>query len=153
MCLLLMLGMFVFGIVVLVRGKFLYTGRTVVSGKAARVIGSFLIAPLPLLFILGAVLRMATTLTKQRETIEILETVGGILIVVIPIICLVSAFIIAGRTSQLVGKEPLPPQDSINQAKELPAEYRDHFRSVVENGNISDKSSPLQPPPENRIQE
>ncbi len=153
MCLFLILGMFVFGIVVLVRGRFLYTGRTVVQGKPARIIGMLLIAPLTLLFIVEAVLIIVAALAKQRETIEIVQTVGATLIAVIPIICLVSAFIIAGRTFQLVGKEPLPSQDTINRAMKLPVEYRDHFRSEVKNGDISDQTSSSQHPTESRVQE
>lgn len=147
MCLLLMIGMLIFGIVILVRGKYRYTGRMggvrEVRGKSARVVGILLIAPLLLFYLLGGAILQLEKISPDQK--EIWETAFGILAIAIPLLCLISAINIVRRTSQPEPKELIFP-DGFDER------FQTGTRDDTESQDIT--GGPSRPPtsPDDRIQ-
>jgi hypothetical protein len=150
--------MLIFGIITLVRGKFLLTRAKEVRGVPARIIGVILMLPLPLSFMAGLVL--GAVIAAQGKNEDELRTAGIILGVSITAICFISAIVLAAVTAQPVVKEPSARRRKALIDDELPEEYGERFRSGaagkesrIESEDITAPEVRRERPPDDRIQE
>jgi len=119
--------MLIFGIIALVRGRFLLTRAKEVRGLPARIIGIVLMIPLPLSFVVG--LALGAVMASQGKSVDDLRMAGSILGVTITGLCLIGVIVIAAVTARPVVKTPAGAGRKASVEEELPEEYRDHFRA------------------------
>jgi hypothetical protein len=152
--------MLIFGIIALVRGKFLLTRAKEVRGVPARIIGIVLMIPLPLSFVAG--LALGAMMASQGKSVDDLRLAGSILGVTITGLCFVSAIAIAVATARPIVKAPAAARGNASVDEELPGEYGDHFRAGAsdtgerrtESDEFSDRPArPRQQQQDDRIQE
>jgi hypothetical protein len=91
--------MLIFGIIALVRGKFSLTRKRIVEGVPARIIGVFLILPLPLSLIAGLAFGAGFLAVGKPVEGKELETIGRIVEFAIVAVCFLTALGIAMATA------------------------------------------------------
>jgi prepilin signal peptidase PulO-like enzyme (type II secretory pathway) len=103
MCLAVEIGMFIFGLLALIRGRFILTLRRAALGANARIIGVVLMLPLPLVFGFSSYLAIRGGDLERLPRLEARLT----------LICLLTALAIAVLTAKPIdsGKTPDPRQD------------------------------------------
>jgi hypothetical protein len=148
MCEILML---IFGIIALIRGRFLLTRVKEVRGWPARIIGILLIAPFPLSFLVGMVLGaifLAMGKDVAHEDFKSAAQIAGFAVVAI---CFFTAIVVAIVFAQPIRKSRPEPVDAA-----LPDDYDERFQARVreetQNQDISEGPSRPSAPPDDRIQ-
>jgi hypothetical protein len=94
MCLIAEISMLIFGIVVLVQGKFSLTPKKVVYGVPARIIGGICMFPLPLAFLIGFTIGLGKAVQGQQfgaKDATMLAPIEAGLIVLVLLVALVIA--------------------------------------------------------------
>jgi hypothetical protein len=143
--------MLIFGIITLVRGRFLLTRVKEVRGWPARIIGVFLVAPFPISFLAGIVLAAVfLALGKDVESpdFKLSVQIAGFAVV---IICFLAAIGIAMTYS-----EPIRKNRSEKPLTAIPDDYDERFqaRARDDSGSQDITGEPSRPsvPPDDRIQ-
>jgi hypothetical protein len=143
--------MLIFGIIALIRGRFLLTRVKEVRGWPARIIGVLLILPFPLGFLLGMVLG-AIFLAMGKEIggkdFTLAAQIVGFVVVVI---CFLAAIVVAMIFAQPIRKYRPEPIETA-----LPDDYGDRFQAreheASESQDITGGTPSPSAPPDDRIQ-
>lgn len=145
--------MFIFGIIALVRGRFLLTRAKEVRGWPARIIGILLMAPFPLSFLVGIVLgAVFVALGKKVDAGDkdflLAAQIAGFAVVAI---CLIAAIAVALIFSQPIRISRPEPRETA-----LPHDYDEPFqprgREDSESQDIKGGTSRPKAPPDDRVQ-
>jgi hypothetical protein len=147
--------MLIFGIIALVRGRFLLTRAKEVRGLPARLIGVVLLLPWPVALLAGMVLGAIFLAQGKPIDSKDFQLAAQLLGVAIVVLCLLSAIGIAIATAKPIRKHPSKEEQELD----LPRRYRDHFQADEEEpaprSNREDVTGqpPKSPaPPDDRIQ-
>ena len=150
--------MLIFGLIALVRGRFLLTRATEVRGVPARIIGVVLILPFPLTFAAGIV--WGAILLAQGKTAQVSDAQGAAWFLQFGIvaICILTVVVIALATGKPIPKHPT--KEALADI-ELASGARDRFRpeqeerplASSENQDITDRPTRPKNRPDDRIQE
>ena len=105
MCCAVEIGMMVFGIITLVRGRFQLTGNKVVSGAPAYIIGAILTATLPLLFVVGMGLGLMLAMKNPGRPPDV-GALAFLDFIIVPVV-LVIVLVIALATAREPQRRPL----------------------------------------------
>lgn len=116
MILLLEIGLIVWGIIILVKGQVALSPNRVVRGAAARIVGVFLLLPLPLAFATGIVMGFMMVAQGKRLEVEELRATGFVVEVSILLGCIFVALLIACFTSTPRKRKP-PPEEEIHEVE------------------------------------
>ena len=148
MCEILML---IFGIIALVRGRFLLTRAKEVRGWPARIIGVLLIMPFPLSFLVGMVLGGVFVAMGKSVDDQEFRSAASILGFAIVAICFLSAIGIAMFLAEPIRKNR-PGQEDLA----IPADYDERFQvrplDSSKSQDITGGPSRLPTNPDDRIQ-
>lgn len=148
MCEILML---IFGIIALIRGRFLLTRAKEVRGWPARIIGVLLIMPFPMSFIAGMVLGAVFMALGKSIDGQEFKSAAMILGFATVALCFFSAIGVAFFLAEPIRKER-PPQEDLA----IPADYDERFEpgSLDSSKSRGITSGPSRPPtsPDDRIQ-
>ncbi len=143
--------MLIFGIIALVRGRFLLTRAKEVRGWPARVIGVLLVTPFPLGFLVGMVLGAIFLANGKEVGGREFTTAAQIIGVVIIALCLCTAIGVA-----IFFAEPIRKKHSEEAVEALPDDYDERFetrtRGDSESQDITDAPTRPSLPPDDRIQ-
>jgi hypothetical protein len=143
--------MLIFGIITLIRGRFLLTRAKEVRGWPARIIGILVIAPLPICFMFGLVLgAFLATMGKSFDDNDIRPSIQ-IVDVAIVASCFLSAIGIAIYFAEPIGKKRSEQLDAV-----VPDDYDERFQErqhdAFENQDIMGEAHRPSAPPDDRIQ-
>jgi hypothetical protein len=128
-CILIDIAMLVFGIITLVRGRFLLTRAKEVRGWPARLIGVVLLLPFPLAFLAGIVLGAIFVVQGQDVQGKDLELVTRGVGRAIVVLCFLTAIGIAVAYAQPVRKHRA---DEDIEEVDVPEHYHEHFQAEEE---------------------
>ncbi len=145
------IAMLIFGIITLIRGRFLLTRAKEVRGWKARFIGLLLVMPFPLSFLIGMVLGAIFLSTGKDVEGQDFRSAAFIAEFSIVAVCFIAAIGVA-----TVFAEPIRKKRSEHEDVAIPDDYDERFqarsRDITGNQDITGGTSPPTTPPDDRIQ-
>jgi hypothetical protein len=114
----LQIGMLIYGIVILVTGKYKLSTTKVAEGPPARIAGVFMLLPLPLALLAG--FAVGLTMVREPADLERLRPTFAILEIGITLTCLIIAVVIGAAN----GRDPADRQHTLEQDYYGDADYR-----------------------------
>jgi hypothetical protein len=118
--------MLIFGIITLIRGKFMLTRAKEVRGVPARIIGIFLVLPFPLSLALQFLAGIVLAIQGRQPTTQEIKTIAVVIEFSMVAICFLTAVGIAIAYARPARKDRV---DEAVEEADMPERYHEHFQS------------------------